>query len=126
MSARIRLMFKGVELAIHPAEFTPRFCREFRQEFGIAPRAVISAGTGIGDDLDTRVLLAAIYYRQHNDTKRTLEMLEQGVTYESTGRPEWVIDAPEESGGEPVADAVAAEAAEVAADPETRGDISPT
>lgn len=128
MSARIRLSFKGADLSFDPLEFTPRFCREFRQEFGLAPRAVVNAGTGVGDDLDTRVLMAAIYYRMHHDTKRTLEMLEQGVTYNNTSQPVWVADAvaDDDPPAEPVNEIVASEVAEVAADPETQGDDSPT
>jgi hypothetical protein len=133
MGAKIKVPFKGVDLVFDPMEFTPQFCREFRQETGMSPREVISQGVGPSDDLDTRPLMALIYYRMHH-SERSYESLVDGCTYANTQPPHWFDDTPpkpdtvESDTGpamEPVNPVVADVAGEVLADPETQGDISP-
>ena len=74
MGAKIVVPFKGSDLVFDPMEFTPQFCRDFRAETGMGPREVISQGVGSSDDLDTRPLMALIYWRLHN-SDRTYESL---------------------------------------------------
>lgn len=118
---QLRIKERGVVREFDPDSVTPRIARQFRKETGMRPLDVIYAGAEF--DIDMAGPLVWLM-EMVNGGDRTLEQIEDGLTYRDIEAPYYPDLEPERDATSPM-EAVASEVvgivAEVAADPETQG-----